>query len=64
MKTLFYLLDVNHEAVDGKLEIRLWVTDSQGNRLLLIDRSFLPAFYLILDDGVAGEEAVENPRGE
>jgi len=55
MEILFYLLDINHEVVDGRPEIRLWGFDNLGNRVLIIDRSFLPSFYLILGEDVDGD---------
>jgi DNA polymerase I len=50
MKIQFWLLDINYEIVDGKPEVRLWGLDSNGNRVLVCDRTFFPYFYLLLED--------------
>ena len=57
MRTLirFWLLDVNSEGS----EIRLWGIDGEGKRALVLDRSFLPRFYLVLREGF-GAETVMN----
>ncbi|MEM3736944.1 MAG: DNA polymerase domain-containing protein [Candidatus Bathyarchaeia archaeon] len=47
MKIRFWLLDINHEVVEGRPEVRLWGLDSHGNRVMVADRGFLPYFYLI-----------------
>lgn len=58
MKTVFWLLDVNHEVKDGIGEVWLWGIDESGRRLLLIDRSFVGYFYAVVEDaGNAGEVA-------
>ena len=49
MKTLLRVLDVNSEAVDNSVEIRLWGLDGQGRRVLVRDQSFLPYFVLVLN---------------
>ena len=51
MRLAFWLLDINDEVVDGKLEIHLWGLDDEGHRVLVIDRDFQPYFYLTLEDG-------------
>lgn len=43
-----WLLDVNERVVDGVSEIHLWGIDGAGRRVLVIDRSFHPYFYLLL----------------
>jgi len=44
---LFYLLDIGHSLVEGKLEIRLWGVDPNGNSILVRDRTFAPWFHLV-----------------
>ena len=43
----FWILDVNYEVVSDTPEIRLWSIDSKGNRVVVLDRSFRPYFYVI-----------------
>jgi hypothetical protein len=47
LKARFWLLDLNREMVEGKDEVRLWGVDSQGSRIMIADRGFLPYLYLI-----------------
>ncbi len=51
MKTSFWLLDINYEMVDGSPQIHLWGLDNQNRRILAIDRSPTPYFYLLLRKG-------------
>jgi len=53
MKIDFWLLDINHEVIDARPEIRLWGIDSKGRRVLVRDRSFRPYFYLLVEDETA-----------
>jgi len=50
-KLTFWLLDVNYEVrdEDRKPELWMWGIDDEGRRVLIIDRSFLTYFYLVLD---------------
>ena len=52
----FWLLDINYEIVDDVPEIRLWGIDDQGKRVLVIDRNFVPYFYLQLKADANPEE--------
>ena len=54
-----WLLDINDEVIDGKPEIRLWGLDDKGRRTLIIDRSFLPYFYLLLEDDAIPEKVLK-----
>lgn len=47
LKAQFWLLDVNREMVEGEAEVRRWGVDSQGNRIMIADRGFLPYLYLL-----------------
>jgi len=55
----FWLLDINGEVVDGNPEIRLWGLDDEGHRTLIIDRSFLPYFYLLLEEDANPEKVLK-----
>ena len=47
MRVTFWLLDLNYEVKDDKPEVWLWGIDDKGNRVLVVDRSFYPYFYLL-----------------
>jgi DNA polymerase I len=64
MNIKFFLLDINHEVVNGIPEIRLWGIDSQGKRVLIRDRSFFPFFYLIPKDNANINEIIERINKE
>jgi DNA polymerase I len=49
LKALLWVLDINSEAIDNSVEIRLWGLDGQGRRVLVRDQSFLPYFVLVLN---------------
>lgn len=51
MKVTFWLLDVNYEVKNHEPEVWLWGIDASGNRVLIIDRSFLTYFYAVVEDG-------------
>lgn len=55
MKKMFWLLDVNYEVKDHKPEMWIWGIDDKDKRILIIDRNFLPYFYLVA-------EQKENPQ--
>src|SRR5712692_6087124 len=46
MKLTFYLLDINYEIIQHKPQVRLWGVTEQGERILILDESFAPYFYL------------------
>ncbi|HEV2119710.1 MAG TPA: DNA-directed DNA polymerase [Candidatus Bathyarchaeia archaeon] len=46
MKLDFWLLDLNHEAREGKSAIWLWGLTHDNKRVLIIDSNFQPYFYL------------------
>ncbi|MEM2896493.1 MAG: 3'-5' exonuclease [Candidatus Bathyarchaeia archaeon] len=64
MNIKFFLLDINHEVIDGIPEIRLWGIDSQGKRVLIRDRSFFPFFYLIPEDDAKIDGIIERINKE
>jgi DNA polymerase I len=41
---------LNYEARNGAAEIWLWGIDNTGKRVLIIDRDFLPYFYVLIED--------------
>jgi len=59
MEKVFWLLDVNQEERDGKPEVWIWGIDEEGKRVLLIDQSFKPYFYLKLKAEADPEETKE-----
>lgn len=56
MKMKAWVLDVNQEVVSGVQEILLWAINENGERVLLIDRSFLPHFYVVVKEGLSLED--------
>ncbi|MBX5321606.1 MAG: DNA polymerase domain-containing protein [Candidatus Bathyarchaeota archaeon] len=67
MKVKFWLLDVNYEVKNHKPEIWLWGLDDSGNRVLIVDRSFLAYFYAVVKEGFdAGKvlKEVESKKAE
>lgn len=55
----FFLLDINYEVTDGRPEVRLWGVSEDDRRVLVIDRSLKPYFYLLLDGNCRPEDALE-----
>ncbi len=51
LKLIFWLLDINHKAVEDIYELQLWGIDQSGNRVLVIDRNFVAYFYVMLHGG-------------
>jgi DNA polymerase I len=49
LKLRLWLLDLNDEVVAGRSEVRLWGIDGDGRRVLVVDRSIQPYFYLLLE---------------
>jgi len=50
----FWLLDVSYDVVDGVPEIQLWGIDRSGRRVLVVDRSFRPYFYVLPSEDPEG----------
>lgn len=59
MKAEFWLLDVNYEVRDHGPEVWLWGIQDDGKRVLVIDRSLSPYFYLQVDEGEDPKAVVE-----
>ncbi len=51
MKVSFWLLDLNYEVRNGATELWLWGIDNFGKRVLVIDRSLVPYFYAVIEEG-------------
>ena len=47
MRLDFWLLDLNHEAHEGRSAIWLWGVTHDNKRVLVIDANFQPYFYLL-----------------
>jgi len=52
VKLRFYLLDVSYEIHGGVPTILLWGVSDDGRRILIVDKSFRPYFYVILREEV------------
>ncbi|MGB9708960.1 DNA-directed DNA polymerase [Infirmifilum uzonense] len=44
---VFWLLDVSYDVVNGVPEVRLWGISEAGERIVVIDKSFRPYFYVL-----------------
>ncbi len=67
MRVTFWLLDIGYEVRDGQPEVWLWGVDEENRRILVIDRDFLPYFYLTIKEGEDSEAVlsrVQRLRGE
>lgn len=64
MKQLFWLLDINHEVVEGSPEIGLWAIDESGAPILLRDRTYRPSFHLILEENERADEIMAKISGQ
>ena len=47
----FWLLDINYDMVGDVPEVRMWGLDDQGRRVVVLDRSFRPYFYVLPEPG-------------
>jgi len=59
LKVTFWLLDINYEARDEVSEIWLWGIADTGERVLIVDRNFVPYFYAVVADGSDSSRVVE-----
>ncbi len=57
VRLVFWILDVNYEVVGGVPEVRMWGIDSEGRRVVVLDRSFRPYFYVLPEPGREEEVA-------
>ncbi len=48
MRVTFYLLDINYEIIEHRPQIRLWGVTEKSERILILDESFSPYFYLTI----------------
>ncbi|MEM2320006.1 MAG: DNA polymerase domain-containing protein [Candidatus Bathyarchaeia archaeon] len=63
MKVTFWLLDVNYEVKNHEPEMWLWGVDASGNRVLVIDKSFLSYFYAVLKENVDPQIVAQKIEG-
>jgi DNA polymerase I len=59
MKVTFWLLDISYEAKEESSEIWLWGITNTGERVLIVDRNFVPYFYVVVADGAEAERVAE-----
>lgn len=60
---LFWLLDINHEAIGDKVEIRLWGKDDSGRTALVIAGN-TPYFYLLPKEEKNAENVLREIEAE
>ena len=54
----FQLLDVSYEVEAGRPVIELWARDDRGRRILILDDTFRPYFYVLLKEGADPQAVV------
>jgi len=59
MKITFWLLDVNYEVREHKPEVWLWGIDTEGKRVLIVDRNFPAYFYVVVKEDENPEKVAE-----
>jgi DNA polymerase, archaea type len=61
VKISFWLLDINPkiDSDKGTVELWLWGIDTVGNRVLVVDHTFVAYFYVVLADGFEGSKVAE-----
>ena len=64
MKQTFWLLDLNHEAYEGKSSIWLWGITHEGKRVLIVDDNYRAYFYLLPRKDQDPEELRKNLEAE
>lgn len=52
MRLEFWILDVGQRVEDGVSNVLMWGVDSEDGRVLVMDDSFQPYFYVIPEEGV------------
>ncbi|MEM1673839.1 MAG: DNA polymerase domain-containing protein [Candidatus Bathyarchaeia archaeon] len=60
--TRFWILDINYEVKNHQPEIWLWGIDSEGRRVLIIDKSFTTYFYVLPEEGEDAEKLADRIR--
>lgn len=58
----FWLLDISYEVKNHQPEVWLWGIDSEGRRVLIIDRSFTTYFYVLPEEGEDAEKLADRIR--
>jgi DNA polymerase I len=58
----FQLLDVSYSVEGGRPVIEIWARDVKGRRLLLLDDTFRPYFYVLPQDGANLDKLAEELR--
>jgi len=59
LKVTFWLLDINQEIRDHQPEVWLWGINEENKLILVIDRGFLPYFYLLLKSEEVPQDVME-----
>ncbi len=59
MKLVFWLLDVNYEVSEGTAQAWLWGIGETGKRVLILDETFTPYFYAVLEYGTEPSSILE-----
>lgn len=63
-KCRFWLLDINYEVKDHKPEVWMWGIDEKDRRVLIVDSSFQPYFYAVLEEDEDPKQVYERIMNE
>ncbi|MCH1770571.1 MULTISPECIES: DNA-directed DNA polymerase [Metallosphaera] len=58
MRVDIFILDFSYDVEDGKPEIYIWGIDREGNRVVILEKSFRPYFYVTLKEDANVNEAI------
>jgi DNA polymerase, archaea type len=59
VKVSFWLLDINPKIEKDTVELQLWGIDNLGNRVLVVDRSFIAYFFAVVKEGFDASKLAE-----
>lgn len=60
----FWLLDASYDVVGNVPEIRLWGLTEDNQRVVILDRSFRPYFYVLPEENVSPENLLRRLKAE
>jgi len=62
LRLKIWVLDLDHEVIEGRSTVRIWGVTGEGDRVVLLDE-FHPYFYVIIDKGVDVNSFVKRLEG-
>lgn len=58
--TEFLLLDIDYDTIDGQLYIILYGKDVDGRKVVVLDRTYTPYFYVLTSDPLKAKKEIED----